>query len=139
MYNDKTPPFSSGLWLKTAILGPPKLPLGLKLRSMALGQLWRPSDGSFSRVPRKKVEFWPTIWRHIPQCCKYRFTHSVYNCFIVSDIHSTFHTRYPVSFLQTRRSGLRSAARSYSSRRAGSYTSSRRSGGSRRRAAESAR
>ena len=22
MYNDKTPPFSSGLWLKTAVLGP---------------------------------------------------------------------------------------------------------------------
>ena len=40
-YNDKT----RGLWLKTAVLGPPKLP----------------SDCSFSRVPRKKVEFWPKL------------------------------------------------------------------------------
>ena len=39
---------------KDAILGPPKLPLG-----SALGQFWKPSDGIFSRVPRKKVEFWP--------------------------------------------------------------------------------
>ena len=58
-YNDKTPPFFSGLWLKTAVLGPPKLPSGLELRSLALGQFWRPSDGSFSRLPRKKVELWP--------------------------------------------------------------------------------
>ena len=41
---------------KDAILGPPKLPLG-----SALGQFWKPSDGIFSRVPRKKVEFWPII------------------------------------------------------------------------------
>ena len=58
--NVKTPPFSSGLWKrcrprasKTA-LGPP-----------ALGQFWRPSDGIFSRVPRKKVEFWPRNWEHM--------------------------------------------------------------------------
>ena len=61
-YNDKTPPFNSGLWLKTVVLGPPKLPSGLELCSMALGQFWRPSDSSFSRVPRKKVEFWPKSW-----------------------------------------------------------------------------
>ena len=54
--NVKIPPFSSGLLKrcrprasKTA-LGPP-----------ALGQFWRPSAGIFSRVPRKKVEFWPRI------------------------------------------------------------------------------
>ena len=41
---------------KDAVLGPPKLPSGF-----ALGQFWRPSDGIFSRVPRKKVEFWPII------------------------------------------------------------------------------
>ena len=44
-----------------AVLGPPKLPSGLELRSAALGQFWRPLDGIFSRVPRKKAEFWPII------------------------------------------------------------------------------
>ena len=44
-----------------AVLGPPKLPLGLELRSTALGQFWRPLDGIFSRVPRKKAEFWPRL------------------------------------------------------------------------------
>ena len=39
---------------KDTVLGPPKLPSGF-----ALGQFWRPSDGIFSRIPRKKVEFWP--------------------------------------------------------------------------------
>ena len=32
---------------------------GLELRSVALGQFWRPLDGIFYRVPRKKAEFWP--------------------------------------------------------------------------------
>ena len=32
-----------------------------RLHSTALGQFWRPSDGSFSRVPRKKVELWPRV------------------------------------------------------------------------------
>ena len=44
---------------KDAVLGPAKLPSGLELRSAALGQFCRPLDGIFSRVPRKKVEFWP--------------------------------------------------------------------------------
>ena len=44
-----------------AVLGPPKLPSGLELRSAALGQFWRPLDGIFSRVPRKKAEFWPKM------------------------------------------------------------------------------
>ena len=46
---------------KDAVLGPAKLPLGLELRSAALGQFCRPLDGIFSRVPRKKVEFWPNL------------------------------------------------------------------------------
>ena len=46
-----------------AVLGPPKLPSGLELRSAALGQFWRPLDGIFSRVPRKKAEFWPRMFR----------------------------------------------------------------------------
>ena len=39
-------PWESG---KDAVLGPLKLPSGF-----ALGQFWRPSDGIFSRIPRKK-------------------------------------------------------------------------------------
>ena len=46
---------------KDAVLGPAKLPSGLELRSAALGQFCRPLDGIFSRVPRKKVEFWPKM------------------------------------------------------------------------------
>ena len=55
---------------KDAVLGPAKLPLGLELRSAALGQFCRPLDGIFSRVPRKKVEFWPRMMAYVNE----RFT-----------------------------------------------------------------
>ena len=38
---------------------------GLELCCAALRQFWRPLDSIFSRVPRKKVEFWPRISRGI--------------------------------------------------------------------------
>ena len=53
--NVKIPPFSSGL-LKRCRPRAPKTALG----PPALGQFWRPSAGIFSRVPRKKAEFWPS-------------------------------------------------------------------------------
>ena len=43
-------PWNTGI---DAVLGPLKLPLGLKLRSEALGQFWRPMDGNFSSPSEK--------------------------------------------------------------------------------------
>ena len=51
----KIPPFSEGLWRRCRPRASKICPRAV--RSRHEGRFWRPEDGIFSRVPRKKVVF----------------------------------------------------------------------------------
>ena len=61
-YNVKNPPFSSGSLGKMQSSGLQNCPrTSTAAQSTVLGQFWRPLDCIFPRIPRKKVESWPSL------------------------------------------------------------------------------